>query len=176
MMAGTAAVATEADLPFDFAGLVLGRLRAICTPAPVRMRCTVIAPAAGRCGPAGNGPIDAIRDLGHRLLNVQQTLEPVPVRVLAAQQTRCWLFSVGMDHPEGAEPSIDSAALLVLPPGVGSDTARATQYLYDLGQGSQWSDLVLCGYDRTACGIELLVAATDAGHAELARAREACDR
>jgi hypothetical protein len=166
-MSATVTVPPGTELPFAFAGLVLGRLRALCTPAPVRMRCTLIAPAAGHCGPAGNGPVDAVRDLGHRLIGVRQMLEPVPVRVLAVQQTRCWLFSVGMDFAEGAGPGVDRAGLLVLPPGVGSDTARATQYMHDLGRGSRWSDLLLFGYDATASGIELLLAATDAGYARL---------
>jgi isocitrate dehydrogenase (NAD+) len=155
--AGTVPVPADADLPWAVAGGLLERLAASWSPAAGAVDCVALAPAAGVCGPAAAGPVDAVRDLGCRQLPAG------PLRVLVTPQTRCWMLACTLRADQDAR-----CELAELPPGAATDTARLTEFQHDRGLGAYWPELLLLGPpQRLSDGaLRVLVAATDAGYAD----------
>jgi glyceraldehyde-3-phosphate dehydrogenase (NAD(P)) len=112
----------------------LSRLLAATLDRPARLDVVVIAPAGSGPGPAGNGPVDAVRDHGVGRLNLDGTT--VTLHMLSAQHTRCWLLSCdlpGLTVADGIER---------LPPVI-SDTSRLSEYMHDRGLGDDWPQLAM---------------------------------
>ncbi|MFF2745985.1 type II glyceraldehyde-3-phosphate dehydrogenase [Kitasatospora sp. NPDC058048] len=132
---------------------------------PADLQALVIAPAAGTCGPAANGPVDAVRD--HGVMHTTVGTTAVTLRILSAQHTRCWLLSCdlpGQTFSVGGPMS----GVEVLPAAV-TDTAQLSEFMLDRGLGDDWPHVVRFGSpDR------LLVAFTEGirPHAAV-RARDA---
>lgn len=131
--------------------LVLGLIAESLSPRPSRVVATVLAPAAGRCGPCVTGPIDAVRDDG---VGTGWTLGATPIPwsayTVRVQQSRCWLVHATLGVPDGS-PSPRSG-LPVLPPVVAVDTARISEYQRDRGAGVHWTDTLLLEQPRSHDG------------------------
>jgi hypothetical protein len=130
--------------------------------SPEHVTATVIAPAAGVCGPASAGPVDSVRVEG---LWSGDTLAARPIgwsaRVVAAQQSRCWLISAGFTGPWPDGP-LATGDLSLLPSMVATDTARSCQFQLDRGHGVDWPEVVLLDAPCAAGGqLEVLAACTD---------------
>lgn len=154
------------DLPRAICTHMLSSLVRSLEPAPAAVEGTVLAPASGVCGASFAGPVNAIRHDGLIRDEVDDT--PCRVRMLRVQQTRCWLLAASL------RPAGEGSPRLVLGPvvrqtaaPVGTDTARAAQYMEDLGLGSDWPGLLfLDGLDHDQDGtVRVLVAFTDADYA-----------
>lgn len=125
--------------------LVLGLIADSLLPAPSHALATIVAPAAGRCGPSGTGPIDAIRDGGSATgQTIGSRAIPWSAHTIRAQQSRCWLMHVTFDAAAAGQGAPQST-LPVLPAVVAQDTARATQYQLDRGAGAHWTEVLLLG-------------------------------
>jgi hypothetical protein len=137
----------------EIVGHGVSRLVAALDPAPSRLTGVVVAPAGGVRGPARNGPIDAIRDLGVIGLTTPGVpAVPVSVRLLEAQQTRCWLLAADIHLVPGGEVRLVSRADVITLPASARDTARAVEYLHDAGLGEQWPGVLLFGEPQPADG------------------------
>jgi hypothetical protein len=162
----TVALASDDDVPAAICTHMLGSLVLSLEVPPAAVEGTVLAPAAGVCGAAFAGPVDAVRHGG--LIRADVGGVPCRVRLLQVQQTRCWLLAATL-RPAGARsPRLAPGAPVRHIGGpVGADTARATQYMQDLGLGSDWPGLLfLDGPDRDQDGTaRVLVAFTDADYA-----------
>ncbi|MBF5028533.1 hypothetical protein IRY44_02170 [Micromonospora sp. ANENR4] len=115
---------------------------------PVFGSATVIAPAAGVCGPATAGPVDAVR-IGDSWSGDTVGVRPVAwsARVITVQQSRCWLVVADFvgGWPDGTAITGD---LAVLPAMVCADTARASQFQLDRGRGPDWPEALLLDTPR----------------------------
>jgi hypothetical protein len=143
----------------DVALVVDGERRSLTLPDPVELRdavvtaavdgllagvdppaesveCVVLAPAAGMCGPSGQGPVDAVvvGDLIRRRHRSGRAGVPMVARVVTVQHTRCWtVLATVIGTP--ARPLVwrPVPPVVLLPPVAGRDTASATQYLHETG-------------------------------------------
>ena len=143
---------------------VLLRLAAMWPHGPAVASAVVLGPAAGCCGPAAAGPVDAIR-VGDSWTFTGGGAQAA-VQVLVGQQTRCWLLSYTFvpASPLALHPG---AGMEAVPERAGTDTAALCEYMRDRGLGDAWPQLLLLRTpDRlpqgTACA---LVAFTEAVHA-----------
>lgn len=112
----------------------VGSLLACVDPPPESAECVVLAPAAGLCGPSGQGPIDAVvlGDLIRRRYRFGHASVPMVARVVTVQHTRCWTV-LGTAIGTPARPPVwrPVPPVVLLPPVAGRDTASATQYLHE---------------------------------------------
>jgi hypothetical protein len=160
------ALVPDADVPRAICTHMLGSLIRSLGPAPAAVEGTVLVPAAGVCGAASAGPVDAVGHGG--LLRARIGGVPCRVRLLRVQQTRCWLLAATASPAgEGSPRLVPGAAVRQAAGPVGADTARATQYMADLGLGSDWPGLLLLdGLDRDPDGtVRVLAAFTDRDYA-----------
>jgi hypothetical protein len=155
----------DADVPAAICTHMLSSLVRSLKPLPAALDGTVLAPAAGVCGTAFAGPIDAIRHGG--LIRTEVDSVPCRARLLHAQQTRCWLLAATLYPADEASPQLaPGAAVRHTSSSVGADTARATQFMQDLGLGSDWPGLLLLdGPDRDQDGtVRILAAFTETSY------------
>jgi hypothetical protein len=142
--------------------LALGAIADSMDPAPASVVATIIAPAAGICGPALAGPVDAVQDDGrHDGRTSGRWRVPWSASTLSVQQSRCWLASATFlgSWPDGC---VLDSGLAVLPSVVGRDTARATQFQLDQGRGVNWPEVLLLRPPTVrAGGVDVLAAYTD---------------
>jgi hypothetical protein len=156
----------DADVPAAICTHMLSSLVRSFKPLPAALDGTVLVPAAGVCGPAYSGPVDAVRHCG--LLRTQVDGVPCCTRLLSAQQTRCWLLAATLlPADEGSPQLAPGASIRRTSRSVGADTARATQFMQDLGLGSDWPGLLMLdGPDRDQDGtVRILVAFTETDYA-----------
>jgi hypothetical protein len=113
-------------------------------PAPAAVAGTVLRPAAGLCGPARHGPVDAVRTGYVTRLDGCRLGLRATCRVLDVQHTRCWVTSLTFTGtvPLAFTPDED---VEVLSPVVARDTARTSQYMLDRGEGFHWRSVALAG-------------------------------
>ena len=143
----------------------LDRLCRLWSGPPERLDCHVLAPAGGVTGPAGSGPVDAVR-VGPAWQPVLAG-RPARVQVLVVQHTRCWLASclatggTLAKHPDGVSAD-------VLPPSVAGDTARVAEHMQDRGAGDHWPLLALLGpaHAHPDGAVGLLMAFTEGSYAQ----------
>lgn len=122
----------------------------------------LLAPAGETGGAGHDGPVDAVR-CGPVLRLPLAGLPscPVHLRVLTAQQTRCWLLSATLSGFTPADRLTDGT-LRVLPDAVARDTSLATQYMLDLTGTVHWNEAVLLGVPEfDGDQLHVLVAFTD---------------
>jgi hypothetical protein len=121
--------------------LALTRIAASLSARPTRATGTLLAPAAGWCGPSSAGPVDALRIEGrHHGSSTDDDLD-WDVWVFTTAQTRCWMLHATFTDLTG--PACADTQLEVLPEEVRQDTARATQFQLDRGHGAWWPEVVL---------------------------------
>lgn len=133
----------DPTLPRAIADDALGRIAAACHSADSTAAAVVLAPAAGVCGPAAAGPVDAL-GIGGRW-SFRCAGGSGSARMLTAQQTRCWLISYSWQAAAGAaDPAADGLVELV-PAWVAKDTARVCEYVQDRPDGPGWSRLLQLG-------------------------------
>ncbi|MBM0230705.1 hypothetical protein JNW91_01700 [Micromonospora sp. STR1_7] len=132
--------------------VILGALIDRLGIEPVFGSATVIAPAAGMCGPAAAGPVDSVR-IGSFWSGDTVGVRPVAwsARVVTAQQSRCWLVVADFvgGWPDG---TVVTGDLAVLPAVVSTDTARASQFQLDRGRGTAWPEVLLLDTPRARRG------------------------
>lgn len=124
----------------ELADHVLLRLVQLWPHAPAVGSAVVLGPAAGACGPAGAGPVDAIRVGGSWTFTGGGA--KAAVQVLFCQQTRCWLLSytfvpvspLALHARDGME---------TVPERAGADTAALCEFMRDRGLGDDWPQLLL---------------------------------
>jgi hypothetical protein len=166
---GGVAVACDDELAWAIAGHALGMLLECCHPPPACMDGLVLSPAAGVCGPAAAGPVDAVRVRGVRELAGHGPGAPAVITMLQVQHTRCWVLSATLRSPSGTPPRlVGSPHVTVLEAVVAQDTARATQYMHDRGLGEDWPGLLLLGAPHSSAdgALKLLAIFTEAGYAD----------
>ena len=131
-------------------------------PDPAGVCGTVLVPAAGLCGPAPHGPIDAVRDAGYAYLEGRLPMPGSAFRLLQVQHTRCWVASLTFT---GRHTAFRPAGTVrMLPDSLAADTARATQYMLDLGDGFYWREVAVAAppeHSRTG-RLDLLAMFTEA--------------
>jgi hypothetical protein len=140
--AGDGSLPGAAELDELRTSLALGAIADVLTPAPTSVTATIVAPAAGVCGPAAAGPIDAIRD-GGRAEGSTAGRSGIPwsAQTVSVQQTRCWLLSAVFAGT--APPRPGDVGLEILPAVVAADTARISQFQLDRGLGAHWPGVLL---------------------------------
>lgn len=156
----------DTALPAAVVDHAVRRAAAALAVAASHVSVVVLAPAAGVRGPAAAGPVDAVRDEGAWTTDADGTT--VSVRLLATQQTRCWLANctfLGVPSWSGAVPGGD---VEVLPDVVAADTAKVCEFMADRGLGEDWPQIALLGAPGTGAGGELsaLLAFTEGGYAQ----------
>jgi hypothetical protein len=161
-------VAPDRAVPVALFCYMLGKIIALSPVRPRHVTAVVMAPAGGVCGPAAAGPVDAIRHGGTWDVEVSGVL--ASVRVLAAQQTRCWLASCtlhGVAATASWEPIDVRTDVEVLPGYVITDTARVCEFMQDRGLGDDWPQIALLGAPAPARldDLSVLVAFTEGGYA-----------
>ena len=114
------------------------------TPGPAAVLGTVLRPASGLCGPARNGPVDAVRTGYVTRLDGQPLTFRAACRVLDVQHTRCWVANLSFTGT-GRSAFAPGGEVTVLPPVIARDTARTSQYMLDCGEGFHWRPVVLAG-------------------------------
>lgn len=130
-------------------------------PYPAGVSGTVLVPAAGVCGAASSGPIDAIRDVGIMRVEGPQFAAGGALRLLQVQHTRCWVASLAFAGNDVA--FCPTGMLRVLPDPLAADTARATQFMLDLGDGFYWPEVVVGRPEQSQPGrLDLLAMFTEA--------------
>jgi hypothetical protein len=119
---------------------VVGQLVAGIDPHPTRLTGVVLAPAGGVCGPAEEGPVDAVRQGVHmRFLAGEPPSVPASLRVLEIQHTRCWISGIHLSGPGMHAASRRAAGVLgELPVPLCGDTARAVEHLTAMAYGPDW--------------------------------------
>jgi hypothetical protein len=160
-------VPADQDLPGVIAAHLLTALVDGLDPAPAALDGVVLVPAAGACGAAATGPVDAIANDG--LLTTKAGGVACCVRLLRAQQTRCWLLAATLrPGPAGPPRPVPGPDLHEADGVIAADTARATQYMQDRGLGSDWPGLLMLGPPEQdpAGTVRLLAAGTDADYAD----------
>jgi hypothetical protein len=133
---------TAGELAWAIAAAGVRRMLAACSPAPGRVECVVLAPAAGWCGASATGPIDAIRIEGARTLTGAAGPTSGQLRLITTPQTRCWVATCTW-HGMATRVSIGASGFVALPGQAATDTARLTQHMYDRGHGRDWDELAL---------------------------------
>lgn len=114
------------------------------TPSPAAVLGTVLRPAAGLCGPAAAGPVDAVRTGYVTGLETHPLGFRAACRVIDIQHTRCWVASLSFTGT-GPLAFTPGGEVAVLPPVIARDTARTSQYMLDCGEGFDWRPVVLAG-------------------------------
>jgi hypothetical protein len=114
------------------------------TPSPAAVLGTVLRPAAGLCGPAPHGPVDAVRTGYVTRLEAHPLAFRAACRLVDVQHTRCWVASLTFTGtcPLAFTPGVEVA---VLPSVIARDTARTSQYMIDCGEGFHWRSVALAG-------------------------------
>ncbi|MCK2212390.1 hypothetical protein MF672_001035 [Actinomadura sp. ATCC 31491] len=160
---GKVRISSDQELPWLVARHVLTVLVEACTVPPLRVEAVVLAPAAGLCGPAYAGPVDAVRDLGVQEFRAGPASTAVTARMMTVQHTRCWVLSCMLTGPDGMPTAPRPDLVRCLPGGLSPDTAVATQFQHDRGQDPWWPGLVTLGPPhRSADGaLRLLLLATE---------------
>ncbi|ANP50332.1 hypothetical protein J2Z21_000918 [Streptomyces griseochromogenes] len=125
----------------------------------------VLAPAGGAAGPAAAGPVDAITVGGPWV--VEESGAHCLVRMLTAQQTRCWLVSYACESAREEGPGPQDPGIEVVPSWIARDTARLCEYMHDRGAADDWSEPLQLGAPQSGPGrrVERLFAFTEAAYA-----------
>jgi hypothetical protein len=164
-----ATVLSERPMPPDERlGIAISRhaLRSIlrCWPVARPASAVVLAPAAGVTGPAGAGPVDAVRLARRPVWDGAE--EGCLVRLLTVQHSRCWVLSLSGEFLS-AEPAA-SDELVRVPGWLATDTARLAEYAQDRGLHADWLPVFQLGEPSPGPGRlgEVLFAFTEAGYAD----------
>lgn len=130
------------ETPLALIDRVLLRLAETWPHAPAVGTAVVLGPAAGVCGPAAAGPVDAIRVGGSWMFTGGGAR--AAVQVLFGQQTRCWLLSYTFvpASPLALRPG---DGMETVPERAGADTAALCEFMRDRGLGDGWPQLLLLG-------------------------------
>lgn len=131
-------------------------------PDPADVYGTVLVPAGDFCGPAPRGPIDAVRDAGIAHLECPPPVSGAGFRLLQVQHTRCWVASLTFTGRYVA--FCPTGTVRLLPDSLAADTARATQFMLDLGDGFYWPEVAVAGQpgQSQAGRLDLLAMFTEA--------------
>lgn len=156
------------DLRWAIATSGLTTLLAHCGPFTGTVECTILAPAAGWCGPSDTGPVDALRFEGVREVLVPLGGPVCRAVLITAPQSRCWVMTCyweGTDPVPRRPPGPDLRLVHGLP---AADTARLTQHMYDLGLGREWRPVAVLDTVRAgpAGRVAVVAAFTDAPFVE----------
>jgi hypothetical protein len=158
-------ISPDQELPWLVARHALTALIEACTVPPFLVDAVILIPAAGHCGPSHAGPVDAVRDLGIREDTIGAASTAVTARMVIVQHTRCWVLSCTLTGPATLRPDL----VTCLPGALAPDTAVATQYQHDCGQGPWWPGLVtLVPSHRSLDGaLHVLLLATEGTYADM---------
>ncbi|MGW7824490.1 hypothetical protein ACWGLF_41925 [Streptomyces puniciscabiei] len=125
----------------------------------------VLAPAGSVAGPADAGPVDAVVMGDHWVAEESGTR--CAVRLLTAQQTRCWVVSYSCEDATGERPGAPIPGIEIVPAWIARDTARLCEYMLDRGAGDDWPELLQLGEPQYGPGgrAGALFAFTEAAYA-----------
>lgn len=166
---GEVAIGLDQDLPAVLFRHAFGAVLRALSLAPRQASAVVLAPAAGVCGPAGHGPVNAVRVGGAVTVELGPAHRvPVNLQVLVVQQTGCWVAACTVhgvaDAPAEPLPGDD---VELMPACAATDTAKVCEYMQDRGLGDDWPHIVLLGEPKSVWpdGLQVLFAYTEGGYA-----------